>query len=108
MELMRHLSTSQQTKVHLARGFIMNPEILVLQQPFMHLGDGEDDMLVASLRERIDCRGIAMPPESMGRRRPRTVFMTCDSAEEEEAADVFWFIENDGSVHMRLPQKIAA
>ena len=34
--LMKHLSKSEQAKVHMARALIMNPEVLVIQQPFRY------------------------------------------------------------------------
>jgi len=101
------LSRSEQAKVHLARAFIMNPEVLVLQHPFKHFDDGMDDKMQSLLREHINHRGIGMPTETIGRRRPRTVFFTADGTEQEDYGDVIWKIERDGSVQMRIPQGAA-
>jgi len=99
------LSDSEIEKIHLARAFIMNPEVLVLQRPFRHFseGQGERKRLMEAIRQHITCRGLGMDATTVGRRRPRTVFYTAEQKSEEDAADVIWEINDvDKSISMRL------
>lgn len=108
----RSMSRSEQATVHLARAFIMNPEVMVIQHPFKHFDDSMDNKVRTLITSHIKERGIGMPPETLGRRRPRTVFFTADSNEQEVLADVIWTIEkvsdehlsDGGSVRMKLPE----
>lgn len=102
-EWMEQLSKSEQTKVNLARAFIMNPEVLVLQHPLKHFNEANAQVVMSAIKNHIEHRGIAMPAASMGRRRPRTVFMTVDDEAPQKEADVIWRIKPDGSVGMLRP-----
>jgi ABC-type multidrug transport system fused ATPase/permease subunit len=100
----KRLSRSEQAKVHLARAFIMNPEVMVCQHPFKHLdGNGEHDILFDMMRSHIDSRGIVMPAQTTGRRRPRTVFFTSDEDEYVQQADVIWFVDSERGLQMKPP-----
>lgn len=98
------LTDSEVAKIHLARAFIMNPEVLILQRPFRRFseGKGERKRLMYAIQEHLAQRGLATGPTTVGRRRPRTVFFTSETQSQEEEADVVWTINPDRSISMRL------
>jgi ABC-type ATPase involved in cell division len=98
------LTDSEIAKIHLARAFVMNPEVLVLQRPFRRFseGQGERRRLMDAIRNHINLRGLGLDPKTAGRRRPRTVFFTAEAKSQEEEADVVWTIMEDKSIAMRL------
>jgi len=99
------LSDSETHKLHLARAFIMNPEVLVLQRPFRHFSEveGEHGRVISAIHHHIASRGLCMPVSTACRRRPRTVFFTAETKTQEDVADVIWTIEeSDKSISMRL------
>lgn len=97
------LSDSERMRLHLARAFIMNPEVMVLQRPLKHFTSAQWRLVMRVMKSHIEGRGIDMPAESRGRRRPRTVFFSAEFHEQAIHADVIWAIEHDGSVNMSLP-----
>lgn len=85
------LSSTERAKIHLARAFIVNPEVMILQRPMSHYSSEEDEQRVLTLiREHINNRGLGMPPETAHRRRPRTVFMSMENEDQHADADVVW------------------
>lgn len=101
------LRATQKACIHLARAFIMNPELLVLHRPFMYYpkdsGDGADHSyahIMDALLEHRDNRGFKMPAETLSERRPRTVFYSPDTRDEEILADHCWVLPDtpDGIV----------
>jgi len=99
------LRATQKACIHLARAFIMNPELLVLHRPFMYYpkDSGADHSyahIMDALLEHRDNRGFKMPAESLSERRPRTVFYSPDTRDEEILADNCWVLPDtpDGIV----------
>jgi hypothetical protein len=83
-----------QALIHLVRGFLMNPEVLVMHRPFMHFHEG---ILLEHVEEAIlqykEDRGFFMPESSVKSRRPRTLIMSLDNADAHEAmTDVTWYL----------------
>eukprot|EP00747_Dinoflagellata_sp_TGD_P107655 gnl/TRDRNA2_/TRDRNA2_170184_c0_seq1.p1 gnl/TRDRNA2_/TRDRNA2_170184_c0~~gnl/TRDRNA2_/TRDRNA2_170184_c0_seq1.p1 ORF type:complete len:339 (+),score=63.43 gnl/TRDRNA2_/TRDRNA2_170184_c0_seq1:84-1019(+) len=91
------VSHTEKAKIHIARGLIMNPEVIVAHGPLHHF-DGETSMKVLRvIKEHLVTRGLGMPPESIMRRRPRTCFFTVgkDHLEAARESDVTWFIDKE-------------
>jgi len=91
----------EKAKIHLARALIVNPEILVLQRPFGHYGQHMTELVMASLKEHVDNKGVCLPsaPFLKNRRRPRTLFFSPSSEVETKVADVIWEITPDKHLH---------
>lgn len=87
------LTYTEKVKLHLARAFLMNPEVMVLQRPLYHFSQQAQETVLQMLREHVDKKGVGMPEASIGRRRPRTVFYTAEMEHHEEAADIVWDVE---------------
>merc|ERR1712039_220662 len=66
-------------KIHLARGLIMNPEVLIMQRPVAHFRSETADLVLRVLRRHISCRGLGLPREEISMRRPRTLFFTAEN-----------------------------
>merc|ERR1711920_266542 len=71
---METLSRSELAKVHLARAFITNPEVMVLRQPTAHFSLEEDKaVILGMLSEHVSLRGLSLPANDFRTRRTRTV-----------------------------------
>jgi len=84
------LNYTEKAKLHLARGLIMNPELMIMHRPLYHFDDAMGKKLMKLIKQHHNNRGLCMPTTTMHRRRPRTVFMTVDNEWEENVADVIW------------------
>lgn len=99
------MSQSTKTKLHLARAFIMNAEVMVMHRPLLAFHEEAENTIFQLMREHVDNRGLGMPSESMKKRRPRTVFYTPDRAEQALKADIVWCIKDHTVVEMQ-PSRI--
>jgi ATPase subunit of ABC transporter with duplicated ATPase domains len=89
------LSTSESAKIHLVRALLMNPEILILARPLSHFDNADQKgRILRILRDMVELRGIGLDPQTVHRRRPRTVFLIPESDEEAQFADMV--LEIDG------------
>lgn len=86
------LSWTEKAKLHLARAFLANPEVMVLQRPLTHFGAREQSNLLGLLRLHVENRGIDLPADEHTC-RPRTVFLSVESREHAKQADVVWTME---------------
>jgi hypothetical protein len=89
------LTSSQIALIHLARAFVMNPEVMVLHRPFMHYHKvpgvrGSCEVVKDAIIKHRSTRGLAMPKASVHLRRPRTVFFTPEDEADDEIADHIW------------------
>jgi len=84
------ISYSEKAKLHLARAFLVNPEVLVLQRPLIHFSHPNQKDVLDLIHEHVRNRGIGLPPETAHLRRPRTVFISVESKEQAKGADVIW------------------
>merc|ERR1712228_1134424 len=83
------LSDTERAHVHVARAFIMNPEVMVLHRPFRHFHSEEDhDNMRKAMAQHVGNRGFYMPVNQVKLRRPRTAFFSSDS--EDTLADLVW------------------
>merc|ERR1719277_787326 len=65
------LNYTEKVKIHLARAFIMNPEILVMHRPLYHFDEAFGRRMMALIRRHHKNRGLCIPATTMNRRRPR-------------------------------------
>lgn len=70
------LAESHQVLLSFARAFIANPEVLVLQKPFVYLNKTSTNTVISLLRHFVDDRGVGQDPKKFWTRRPRTCFMS--------------------------------
>mmetsp|Transcript_83221 Transcript_83221/g.178409 ORF Transcript_83221/g.178409 Transcript_83221/m.178409 type:complete len:576 (-) Transcript_83221:100-1827(-) len=94
----QRLSNAQLAKLHLARAFIMNPEVLVLQRPLMHFNEDESVEIMELMRQYVTNRGIFLPEGVRHLRRPRTCFFTAEHSRHKAQADVLWNLQPDGTI----------
>jgi len=77
----------------IARAFISNPEVLLLEKPFNHFGEAEEAMIADSMREFVQERGLCMQRPNDGKsRRPRTFFFSTGKESKTKHADVVWHL----------------
>jgi hypothetical protein len=83
-----------QALIHLVRGFLMNPEVMVMHRPFMHFHEGPlVEQVEEAIMEHKEDRGFMMPEASVLSRRPRTTIMSLDNADSHESmTDVTWYL----------------
>ena len=80
------LSKDDQVALHFARVFIMNPEVILLHEPFTNVAPEKAEKIMELLYEFVEKRGVIMEPfneepfcEEFVRRRKRTVIFTAKS-----------------------------
>jgi len=91
-----HIPYTEKAKIHLARAFIMNPEVMVLQRPLSHFNPHDQQIICKLLREHVTNRGLELPEAPEGMRRPRTVFFSSETKEQAEQADIVWQVSRQG------------
>jgi len=82
--------------ITLARAFIYDPAVMVLNQPTSRLPSCLAMEVVKLMREFVDQRGIEIPltpQETLAQRRPRTVFASFVRCDELGSSDVIWSVE---------------
>jgi len=87
------LNYTEKVKLHLARAFIMNAELMVFHRPLYHFNENFGRKVMALVKMHHKNRGMCMPVTTMNRRRPRTVFISVDDDWEENVADVIWRLD---------------
>jgi len=70
------LSASECQMVHLARGLIANPEVLVIHKPTQMFDERTALVVFKALRTYVDEKGIEQDLSGWARRRPRTCLCT--------------------------------
>lgn len=84
-----HFSWSETLMIHLARAFIANPEVMVMQSPLGHLSKEGKAVITDLLREFVTHRGVSLSGETIHKRRPRTLIFSAGSID-----DVKWLKPN--------------
>merc|ERR1712039_198426 len=64
-----------------------------MQRPLTHYEGNIRLTVQRVIRRHATNRGLFMPDESKGRRRPRTVFMSTETDEQLELADIVWLTD---------------
>jgi ABC-type multidrug transport system ATPase subunit len=85
------LSYTDLACIHLARAFIVNPEVLVMHRPTIHFEENRREAVWSLLGEFIQNRGVEMPVSGREHRRPRTVFLSTSVWDEVKRADLIIF-----------------
>jgi ABC-type uncharacterized transport system fused permease/ATPase subunit len=102
----RRLAFTSVLKIHIARAFVMNPEVIVMQRPFDHfLGAQDHDLMQDAVRKHVRERGLCLPAEERERRRPRTAFMSADILEHAFEYDMEIELMGDGRAELRGAKK---
>lgn len=84
------LTYTERAKLHLARAFVVNPEILVLDRPLHHYHSSMASHILSALRTYVEQRGFCVPCLKDHHRRPRTVFFSPENREQAGLADFIW------------------
>eukprot|EP00928_Gymnodinium_smaydae_P006106 TRINITY_DN12127_c0_g2_i4.p1 TRINITY_DN12127_c0_g2~~TRINITY_DN12127_c0_g2_i4.p1 ORF type:complete len:235 (-),score=26.38 TRINITY_DN12127_c0_g2_i4:24-728(-) len=92
LEWHERLTYTEKVMMHLARAFIMNPEVMVLQRPLHHFNRDIGAFMLKIHKEHVDNRGLCLPSAGMKRRRPRGVFFSPETKDQGAQADVIWQI----------------
>mmetsp|Transcript_7886 Transcript_7886/g.18435 ORF Transcript_7886/g.18435 Transcript_7886/m.18435 type:complete len:893 (-) Transcript_7886:11-2689(-) len=90
------LSHTDKVLIHVARAFIFNPEVLVMNRPGIALPDVANQRIMNLLKEFVRERGVGLPEDERFGRRPRTAFV-CFSTRRVVQADIVWKVE-DGQI----------
>lgn len=89
----RTLSISERMVIHLARAFVYNPEVLVMNRPTSQLAEDIADDVFEMLREFVDNRGVELPSEFKEKRRPRTAFVSFSRISGMLKSDTVWLVD---------------
>lgn len=84
------LSSTEVSKIHLARALIMNPEVLVMHRPLMNYDVETSNLIMDIIRRNVDNRGFHVDIHTRDRRRPRTCFFTPTTPQQARKADTIW------------------
>merc|ERR1711907_790222 len=80
---LERLRESERVNISFARAFIVNPEVLIMDNPFSSYHSRDRRHLLAdALLEHRDNRGYIMPIEDKHLRRPRTIFYSIETDED--------------------------
>jgi ABC-type multidrug transport system fused ATPase/permease subunit len=102
----RKLSYTDLACIHLARAFIVNPEVLVMHRPTIHFESGRRDAVWRLLTEFVENRGVCMPEEGREHRRPRTVFLSTADWADVKKADRIIFCHNQTATQCKSADDI--
>merc|ERR1712159_955825 len=70
------LSLTERMLLHIARGLVANPEVLVIHKPTLVFDDIHAKRVFGALRSHVDEKGLEQDPSQWVNRRPRTCFCT--------------------------------
>mmetsp|Transcript_18280 Transcript_18280/g.35240 ORF Transcript_18280/g.35240 Transcript_18280/m.35240 type:complete len:734 (+) Transcript_18280:393-2594(+) len=82
------LSQSDRVLIHLARAFIYNPEVLVMNRPTLRLPEDTAKIVIQVIKEFVDQKGVELPKQELWKRRPRTAFVSFVRLGGVQAADI--------------------
>mmetsp|Transcript_57538 Transcript_57538/g.134777 ORF Transcript_57538/g.134777 Transcript_57538/m.134777 type:complete len:975 (-) Transcript_57538:79-3003(-) len=80
--------------LHLARAFVMNPEVLILHKPLEHFDNIFARRVVEILREFVDSRGLEKPRNTLHLRSPRTCIFSVGHLDNLEDVDMLLQVSN--------------
>jgi len=87
------LTSTERAKIHLARGFVMNPEVLVLQRPLANFNTEEGKRMLSVFEEFAENKGICMPLQGRDDMRPRTLFFVPEDQSQAQRASAVWSLK---------------
>lgn len=80
----------------MARGFIANPNVLVMQTPTAGFDQQAAFQILATMREFVDCKGVALDDSQRASRSPRTCIFSAVRAQGLKVADQVVFGDRTG------------
>jgi ABC-type multidrug transport system fused ATPase/permease subunit len=86
------LSPSQRARLHLARAFISNPEVLVMELPTALFDQRTAHDVLGAIREHVDMKGLYTDSNHRVTARPRTCVLTTMRAEACDLADKVYLV----------------
>merc|ERR1712139_707950 len=89
------MGNSQKSLLNLARAFIANPEILVVQNPFSEMDKVTCASTMSCFRKFVDERGVVMDPKLLPFRRTRTCVVCTARPEIISAANCVFKVFQD-------------
>jgi len=89
------LSISQLKKIHLARAFVSNPEVLVLDRPTAGFDLKTTIDILDMMQEHVRLKGLGMDEKTALLRRPRTIIFSTDRPEACSIADLIYLVKRD-------------
>jgi ABC-type multidrug transport system fused ATPase/permease subunit len=95
------LSHTDKCLIHICRGLIMNPEMLVIHKPLSHFDANHERILIEALREYVENRGLEKSSDDREQRRPRSCIYSMDHTaswlNDPMAADLRYYVA-DGMI----------
>jgi len=82
------LSHTDMCILHLARAFVMNPDVLVLHKPLANFDDTRARLVLDLMHEFVHQRGLEKPPKERALRRPRTCIFSALAVHTVHVADM--------------------
>merc|ERR1712232_1228758 len=105
------LSYTDRCLIHIARAFVMNPEMIVVHKPLGHFDSRQEVVMVEALREYVNNRGVQKPEYDHDKRRPRTCIYSMDHTSKwlntPLAADIRYYV-GDGRIERFDSDEVAA
>lgn len=93
------MGTTDAIKLHMARAFVANPEVLVVHKPAELLRDASMHAMMSAFRDFVSQKGLLQDQSRWLSRRPRTCIITCCRESEVEYADRAYFIDRSNIIH---------
>jgi len=93
-----HISHTQKRLITLARALVTTPEVLVLHKPTLGMDAKAAKVILTTLRDFVDSRGLGQDADKFTLRRPRTcIYSTImNSGQEVDMADDVFSVTWDG------------
>jgi len=88
------LSNSDRVLIHLARAFIYNAEVMVMNRPTIRLPESTSKLVIGLITDFVQNKGVELSASDLWRRRPRTAFVSFVRLQGVQAADVVWKVED--------------
>jgi len=105
----RSMNQSRRAKLHVARALIANPEVLVLQRALQAFDESVASDLIDILRKHVQEKGLCLPEEGRGSRRPRNVFFCTESVAQAAKADTIWQVQPENKTIVSVtPESLLA
>mmetsp|Transcript_78569 Transcript_78569/g.217222 ORF Transcript_78569/g.217222 Transcript_78569/m.217222 type:complete len:685 (+) Transcript_78569:2-2056(+) len=82
------LSHTDMCALHLARAFVMNPDVLVLHKPLTNFDDTRSHLVLNLMHEFVHKRGLEKPSQDRAQRRPRTCIFSALAVHTVHVADM--------------------
>jgi ABC-type multidrug transport system fused ATPase/permease subunit len=90
------LSEHELQLLSIARGFIANPNVLVMHTPTLGFDQQAATHVLTTMREFVDCKGVALDDSQRASRRPRTCIFSAVRAQGLKVADQVVFGDRNG------------